>query len=299
MEDGQAHDLTELETILGGISGPVFHNVYAFSLDELQTFQSLRDEAVNTSLYGISTGTTAQALPTALSRIEKECGVYFKRRGSTPQINRKLSELKEIDQKLRIARNEAAGYDKKALEMSQREEEMRQLAGWLSETERDLFRFELYRKIWPDWTELNIVKGALNELPEKVETFPKDGLLRARTEIKSLEESRKRVRDFEADIKNAEDALRGIEIDSDVLEQEDPISKLSQEQVRYADSVAALKEEQVRLSDSQKQIDEELAKLGSDWAEQKVMETDLSLFNRQTILSWKDVVPRSRVPVPG
>ena len=153
MEDGQARDQAELEAILGGISGPVFHNVYAFSLDELQTFQRLRDEAVNTSLYGISTGTTAQALPTALSRIDKECGEYFKSRGSTPQINRKLSELKEIDQKLRIARNEAAGYDKKALEMSQREEEMRQLAGWLSETysERDLFRFELYRKIWPDW----------------------------------------------------------------------------------------------------------------------------------------------------
>ena len=123
--------------------------------------------------------------------------------------------------------------------MSQREEEMRQLAGWLSEvTERDLFRFELYRKIWPDWTELNIVEGELNAVPEKVETFPENGLLRARTEKKSLEEARKRVCDFEADIKNAEDALRGIEIDSDVLEQEEntPISRLSQEQVRCADS---------------------------------------------------------------
>ena len=287
MGDGQARDRAELEAILGGISGPVFHNVYAFSLDELQTFQSLRDEAVNASLYGISTGTTAKALPTALSRIDKECSGYFKSRGSAPQINRKLSELKEIDQKLGIARKEAAGYDEKALELRRQEQEMGQLAGRLSEIKRDLFRFELYRKLWPDWTELNIVEGELNALPGKIGIFPENGLVRARTEKQSLEEARKRVRDFEADIKSSEDALNGIEIDSDVLEQEDPISKLSQEQVRYADSVAALKEEQVRLSDSRKHIGEELSKLGSDWPEQKVMETDLSLFNRQAIRDFE------------
>ena len=82
--------------LLGGTSEDLFLNVYAFSLDELQRFESLQKEGIQSALQSVSAGATAQALPEAKRIIEKHRKELFSRGGKTAKINQKLAAFEHV-----------------------------------------------------------------------------------------------------------------------------------------------------------------------------------------------------------
>jgi len=67
----------ELKHLLGGFSKAVYKNVYAFSLAELQTFDSLNDEDVRGALYGAGAGVSLMAIPESMKKLDKNLTGLF------------------------------------------------------------------------------------------------------------------------------------------------------------------------------------------------------------------------------
>ena len=89
--------------LLGGTTRELYRNVYAFSLSELQSMETLDNDAVSSALYGAGMGTGARDLSAATATIDKKLDEFFKPGGRSPEINRKLRDLEEVRDKLREA----------------------------------------------------------------------------------------------------------------------------------------------------------------------------------------------------
>src|SRR4030042_1922910 len=101
--DGRKGTDEALRQFLGGTSRELFRNVYAFSLSELQTIETLGDDMVKSVLYGASAGAGMLALPVAQGHIQRKLEELFKPGGRNPRINKKLAHLDEVRSKLREA----------------------------------------------------------------------------------------------------------------------------------------------------------------------------------------------------
>lgn len=111
MPDGSTGGAVEFSNILGHINKDIFENVYAFSLTELQDFETLNSEGIKERLYSAGKGIGAISLSEVLNVFEKEAGVLFKERGRNPEINVLLEKINEIDINLREMENDVQKFD--------------------------------------------------------------------------------------------------------------------------------------------------------------------------------------------
>ena len=109
--DGRKGGEEALAELLGGTTSELYRNVYAFSLSELQSMETLDNEAVKSALYGAGMGTGVRALSTAMATIGKKLDELFKPGGRSPELNRRLRELEDVWDKLRASRQELKRYD--------------------------------------------------------------------------------------------------------------------------------------------------------------------------------------------
>ena len=109
--DGRKAGEEALRELLGGTTRELYRNVYAFSLSELQSMETLDNDAVKSALYGAGMGTGVRALSTAMTAIGKKLDELFKPGGRSPELNRRLRDLEEVREKLRDSRQELKRYD--------------------------------------------------------------------------------------------------------------------------------------------------------------------------------------------
>ena len=100
------------EAMLAGLLGhhgkDVFEKVFAFTLDELHSEDSLKDESVNSQIY--SAGMGATNLPAVLKQLKSNKDSLFRKGGSKQKIAEVNGRLSEVDSKLREVANNAARY---------------------------------------------------------------------------------------------------------------------------------------------------------------------------------------------
>mgnify|MGYP001198934757 CR=1 FL=1 len=89
-----------LSALLGHASSDLFHNIFAFSLDELQAFGSLQGEEVKNRIYGAGLGLGPTALTEAKSFFQNSCEEHFKIRGKNQKLHLLLEEMSGLQQSI-------------------------------------------------------------------------------------------------------------------------------------------------------------------------------------------------------
>jgi uncharacterized protein YhaN len=272
-----------LQQLLGGVTYEVFKNIYAFSLTELQTIDTLKAESVKSVIYGASAGTAMLALPRANKQIKDHLEDLFKPGGSKPVINKKMTELEGIRAELREASKGIARYDQAWGELADVEERIQALRHDIAKVSRDRERFTSYDRLWPQWLALQETEKTLQQLEEVVESFPENGIGKLEKEIDSLKGHQNRMGELQDEIRQLNEEAQGLTVDEALLGQDEAVGFLLETRNAYVEKIRALPVMEQETNSLIIEIQGLIANLGKDWTEKTVLSIDRSLFTRESI----------------
>jgi uncharacterized protein YhaN len=151
---GEAGDLSllSLDDMLGGTTRTLYHNVFAFGLEELEQFRTLQDTEVGSYVSGAGMGIGASRWTTVSKDLEDRRSRLFLPRGQKTTINTALRELETVRDAIERTAEEPEEYaralERRAIlriEIGQADERIRTLDSRVTRDEK-LRRYEPHRK---------------------------------------------------------------------------------------------------------------------------------------------------------
>ena len=287
---GEVFDVKEMARLLDGATRELYKNIYAFSLGELQTFESLRTEQVRGAIYGAATGTALLALPRAMALLAAhKSGLFERGDGAGGQIGEALRELEGVRDRLRQTRGEIAAYDSVVQHLRQLDQE---LGAMTQRNARDRAGLELNKALqraWPDWIEIQYGEAELAGQPT-VENFPDNGIQSLETETAALQSLERQIARFGERRGVLGREMEGLPLVERLLEQVAAIDQLAVERSRYLDMRQTLPELEHLRQEAEDLLRRTFDNLGRDWNPERIHALNRSLFSREAIMRQQQVL---------
>src|SRR5215831_13396710 len=172
-----ASDETALERLLGGTTKTLYHNVFAFGLEELEQFHTLQENEIASHISGAGLGIGASRWAAVQRDLEERQAALFLPRGQNSTINVAFKELEAVRDDLDRTEHQPQDYlaahearTKLAAELSGLEEAV-------AEVSRRIDQYARRLKNRPYVEHRNKIATRLRELPP-VDSFPDGGIER-------------------------------------------------------------------------------------------------------------------------
>lgn len=288
LPDGNIGGKTELLKLLGHADRNVFENIYAFGLEELQSFETLNDQSINSKLYsaGTGVGVSISGLMESISSMESK---LYKPRGSKPFINELFREIRKTEEKIAEFEGAQKKYDLLHFELEQKNLEIDRLKEKSQNIRKKLNRVQNLISVRKDWEILRESKTALESLPGP-ESFPEKGeekLERLREKIGEIRENISKLQqEFE---KNAVKE-RSLAPDESLLGQKDSVLELESGLGKYRSEVKTLPILKANIKQEEAGLSELLLELGQDWDEKALNRFDRSIPAKETVIQMRKAV---------
>ena len=283
-----------LGRLLGMANRDLFRNIYAFSLSELQEFETLNTDSVREALYSAGAGVDPNRLAKLKTGLEKREGELFKPGGSKPRINALISRLNVITKEKKALRGSIQEYDRIKTQIARLKEQIHELGKRRIECSVQLKSAEQWIHIWPEWISLSLNKEKLDGL-EVIDHFPVQGLSRLETLKTRSEGLQNEFLKKEEDLRRQESELSVLKVDPDLLEHAPAIRELQREQGLFEAVVQEQFSVQEQLSMGERKLVESLAPLGPEWTEKKVLEFDISIPTREEVRHYRETLQRAKL----
>lgn len=281
--DGASLPESLLEQLFQGITRQVYAHVFAFSLGELQRFESLDDEAVRHALYGATFGTGLRSPAEVLRALRQQADAIYRPQGRKLPLNAQAAVWQELRGRIRQADAESSRYDALCAQWLLRRQELETLRRDRDALEAELRRAERRLPVWDQWREQRLLERQLERLSHLPQDFPPQGreqLSRLRErEAAALQE----VRACEEDIARLREQLRGLRPDPALVAALPRVRLLGEQTGRYRQALADLPQTLLRRQQLERELREELARLGPDWDCARIRAADRSIFGREEV----------------
>ncbi|HZH17922.1 MAG TPA: AAA family ATPase, partial [Archangium sp.] len=192
----EGHELlaSRLDEALAHVSRELFCEVFAFSLDELSSFEQLVEEdGVSRALFAAGLR-GARRLPEVEKHLEKRAGELFKVSGKNPELNQVLRQLEEIRGKLDALKDRPEQYFQERERLASLGRQQEEAVARQEQIARELGRLSRLEAALGELGELTRLRTELAVLPD-LSAFPPGGegrleeLLQRRTKARA-EQSR-------------------------------------------------------------------------------------------------------------
>ncbi len=288
--DGQLREEEYLADLLGAQGEDLFANLYAFTLDELQSDALLRDENVNRQIY--SAGVGERNLPKTLADLDQQRKAIYSPRGRLHRLFQLRRQLQEIDEQLELSRGQARRYGQIKAELGRSEGKAQALRAAADATAERIEHVRRLQAAWDDFTELQGIARRIGELPQ---TGPLPDA--AIDHLNALEE-RVRIGRSERDRAQRElaDARARIpaEMDPRVLaDSRQMLEPVVRGRSAFAGSVTDLPQRQREYAEHLATLAGALAELGPDWTAERVAGFDFSAEDLSALARLAERVGRA------
>ena len=274
-----------LERLIGYATLNLFSNVFAFSLDEIQSEGLMSDSEVSGRLYSVGMG--ASGLPEFSRSLDDRRNSLFRPRGSAQKIPRLLSDLSDVDERLRVIQGNADEYRGLTAKQEVIQQELKEANEEISRLNVRLSAVGNLLEGWDDWVVLEGLETQMRELPE-IERFPESA-------IERLEAVEERVRQATEDRDEAGLELRRVSEAAEsaipgekLLDDSERIEAIRRARSSFDNSVNDLPDRQDELRGMEDVLSESLLKLDTGWDEASLDGLDTSLGARQQVESWRE-----------
>ena len=277
-----------LNRFIGIGNRSLFKNIYAFSLSELQDFETLNTESVREALYSAGAGIDPKGLSNLKSTLEKREGELFKPGGVKPKINSILSRLRTIIKEKKSLQGSIDEYDHIRTRISHIIKEIDSLEKRKVDLAIQLKKNEQWINILPEWVNLSLSKEKLNDL-DQVDSFPQQGIARLEGLKKRLDDSRNELQNKEEELKRRESDLKALKIDQGLLDNSSSIRQLQKDQGHFeaiTRDLLAIKQE---LISGEQRLKESMSRLGPLWTEEKLLKFDFSIATREEVRNYREL----------
>lgn len=174
-EDGTSGGEEALKGLLRHYDRTSFESIFSFSLLQLQNFEKMDEDELSRTL--LASGTTGvDSLLQLEKQMEKEMGDLFKKSGRNPEMNMKVTELRDLELELKEEQGKVAEYapsierihriDKRLTTLREREKMHRE----------QLQQLSLLRQLLPLQQQKEALETQLEQLGAT--NFPTDGIRR-------------------------------------------------------------------------------------------------------------------------
>src|SRR5207302_5763118 len=172
-----ASDESALERLLGGTTKTLYHNVFAFGLEELEQFHTLQDSEIATHISGAGLGIGASRWASVQKDLEDRQGALFLPRGLNSTINVAFKELESVRDDLDRTEHQPEDYLSAHESRSRLAVELAGLEEAVADVSRKIEHYAKRVKARPYVELRNKIESRLRELPA-VESFPEGGIER-------------------------------------------------------------------------------------------------------------------------
>lgn len=285
LPDGNTGGRAELLKLLGHADRNVFENIYAFGLEELQSFETLNNQSINSKLYSAGTGVgiSISGLMDSISSIEYN---LYKPRGSKPLINELFREIGKTEGKIAELEGAQKKYDSLHFELEQRTLDIDQLKQKSQNIRKKLNHIQNLLSVWEDWKVLRESKTVLEGL-HGLESFPEKGeekLTRLQERIGEIREIISRLQQ-ELD-KNAVKE-KSLSPDENLLKQKNVVLELGSGIEKYRSEEKTLPSLEINLRQERAGLSELLLELGPAWDEEALNRFDRSIPAKESIIQMR------------
>jgi uncharacterized protein YhaN len=170
-------DETALERLLGGTTKTLYHNVFAFGLEELEQFHSLQESEISTHISGAGLGIGASRWTAVQKDLEERQSALFLPRGQNSTINVAFKELESVRDDLERTEHQPQDYLAAHEARTKLTAELSGLEDAVAEVSRRIEQYARRVKNRPYVERRNKIETRLRELPQ-VDTFPEGGIER-------------------------------------------------------------------------------------------------------------------------
>lgn len=274
----------DLRRLLGGVDAELHRNVFAFSLSELQEFETLQVEGVKDRIFAagvVGAGRSARSAIEAFASLRAELG---RKRGEC-RINTLRKQVGELDEKLAQAKAQAALYPGRRRAVDELDEAQKRVGRALSDARRELSNLDARLSAWPDWDERGQTEAELAALPATPE-LPDDFGARLDLLLAAAKTQHERQEERQQTVVELEQHLAGLVPD-------ERLAAVSGEVKRLAARLGAVRAGRARLTELKGQhdalharIEEEALRLGAGWTSKSVREFDTSIPAAQEIADF-------------
>lgn len=283
-EAGQELGQAALSTLLGDASADVFKNVFAFSLDELQSGALLKDENVNGQIY--SAGLGATKLPDVFKSLAVAKERIYAPRGRNRIINDLLTELQDVDRELDAIRGHAAEFARLLAERDDIDTALaanRCESGVLALQQGQSARLEA---AWNDWVDLDDARAKLVNIPD-FDSFPDDAITRLEAAEDRVREAEKELQDAAVQLEKARAAATADIADEALLADGEALADINRRRSAFDDAIRDLPERQAELASLEGALSDRLRSLGTGWDEARLESFDTSIEMRNAVNLWQ------------
>jgi uncharacterized protein YhaN len=171
------NDDSALDRLLGGTTKTLYHNVFAFGLEELEHFHTLQDNEVATHISGAGLGIGAARWTTVQKDLEDRQSALFLARGQNSTINVAFKELESVREDLERTEHQPQDYLAAHEARSRLAAELAVLEEKVAELTRKINYYAKRLKDRPYLERRSKIEARLRELPS-VDQFPEGGVER-------------------------------------------------------------------------------------------------------------------------
>src|SRR6516225_9851855 len=170
-------DETALERLLGGTTKTLYHNVFAFGLEELEQFHTLQESEIATHISGAGLGIGASRWAAVQKDLEDRQSALFLPRGQNSTINVAFKELESVRDDLDRTEHQPQDYLAAHEARTKLATELSGLEDAVAEVSRRIEQYAKRLKNRPYVERRNKIEARIKELPA-VDSFPEGGVER-------------------------------------------------------------------------------------------------------------------------
>ncbi len=281
--DGSMLTDGELRHLLGGVERSLFQRVFAFSLWDMQSIETLDEKGVQERICSAAITGSGRS-PTA---VIDDLKIEIKAK-NTEAVNIN-TQLKALKSKLRTAVDGAAHYSSlvgeeekwaRVLEESTiREGELRSRRDWL----------ERLQSQWPACSRRQRAEEALSKL-QPVDAFPPDPEARMANARQAMEAADKELKDTQQKIKDREGEANSLKalLRNDISAVTSAVHEQCETAGIFRKNLSDIVAAGVRFSDVKTDADNAMRQPGTDWDVARVEVFDTSSPVRDAVNQWKE-----------
>lgn len=282
--DGSLGTEAVLRRLLGGVDAELHRNVFAFSLSELQEFESLQVEGVRDRIFAAGVVGAGRSARAAIDRLVSQREEIGKKRGEC-RINGLRKLVEELDEMLKQAKARATRHPELRRTADELDEEQRSIGRGLADTRREMAHLDALLAAWPDWDE-RVQAGVELAMLAGTPDLPGDLGTRLDSALVDVRTHSERHRERDESVHSLDQQFAALCPDERLVAASGEVKRLAGQAGSVRAWRARLGILQTQFDDRNKRLAEEAPRLGPGWTLTSVREFDASIPAAQVIADW-------------
>ena len=290
LPDGRPAADVDLVQLLGGADDSLFRSVFAFSLTELQSFESLGAEGVRDRIFSAGIA--------GAGRSARDSSQQLRTRASTLLKTRGLAVINDLVRELDDLRDSIGSAQRAAIEYSERQDheeyccaEIDRLTEESQALQATHDRALLLIELWPLADERETVTSALAALDAPA-AFPEDAEARLGAVLQRTAHAQATLDELSESRASAHELRTGVTLDPALDAVSDDVEHLHEKLALHRSLLQQLPSVRNTVFQAKDTLDEKLATLGPDWNETRVAAFDGSIPQQEEVRDWHQRLDR-------